>query len=180
MDTAIIIGVIIGSVATLVLVFGKMVLGVAWTENGTREHEMIQTRNRYAAVQEHLHHADNRERKVSLKQNENNQKSVQVEVNSDSQIKTKSKSKSQTTVQFKRSSNLNDLINKRVKTCDLMDVGCVIGIDNQSMTVLNHNKQEYAIPTYYIREYDEQNVLIDTSIQYLYHYETKGKPHLGL
>lgn len=180
MDTAIIIGVIIGSVATLVLVFGKTVLGVTWTENGTREREMIQTRNRYAAIQEHLYHADNRGRKVSLKQNENDQKSVQVEVNSDSQINTKSKSKSQTTVQFKRSSNLNDLINKRVKTCDLVDIGYVIGIDNQSMTVLNHNKHEYVIPTYYIREYDEQNVLIDTSIQYLYHYETKGKPHFGL
>jgi activator of 2-hydroxyglutaryl-CoA dehydratase len=175
LDTAIIIGVIIGSVATLALVFGKTVLGVAWTENGTREHEMIQTRNRYAAVQEHLHHADNRGRKVSLKQNENNQKSVQVEINSDSQIKTKSRS--QTTVQFKRSSNLNDLINKRVKTSDLMDIGYVIGIDNQLMTVLDHNKQEYAIPTYYIREYDKENVLIDTSIRYLYHYETKGKPH---
>ena len=71
-------------------------------------------------------YADNRGRKVSLKQNENNQKSVQVEINSDSQIKTKSRS--QTTVQFKRSSNLNDLINKRVKTSDLMDIGYVIGI----------------------------------------------------
>ena len=178
MDTTIVIGVIIGSVATLVLVFGKTVLGVAWTENGTREHEMIQTRNRNTAVQEHLHHADNRRRKVFLKQNENNQKSVQVEVNSDTQIKTKSKS--QTAVQFKRSSNLNELINKRVKTSDLIDIGNVIAIDNQSMTVLGCNKQEYVIPDYYIREYDEDNVLIDTSIQYLYHYETKGKPQISI
>ncbi|MGA9843522.1 MAG: hypothetical protein WBP64_21415 [Nitrososphaeraceae archaeon] len=175
MDTTIIIGVIIGSVVILVLVFGKTVLRVAWTENGTRELEMTQTRNRNAAVQEHLHYANNRRREVFLKQNENSQKSVQVQVDSDTQIK--SKSKSQTPVQFKRSSNLNELINKRVKTSDLIHIGNVIAIDNQSMTVLHYTKQEYVIPTYYIREYDEENVWIDTSIRYLYHYQTKGKPH---
>ena len=70
-------------------------------------------------VQEHLHHADNRERKVSLKQNENNGKSIEVEVNSDSQIKTKSKSKSQTTasrLNIEQDLTSNNLINKRVKT----------------------------------------------------------------
>jgi hypothetical protein len=169
------IGVIIGSAVTLVLVFGKTVLRVAWTENGTRELEMIQTRNRNAAVQDHLYYANNRRREVFLKQNENSQKSVQVQVDSDTQIKTKSRS--QTPVQFKRSSNLNELINKGVKTSDLIHIGNVIAIDNQSMTVLHYTKQEYVIPTYYIREYDEENVWIDTSIRYLYHYQTKGKPH---
>ena len=113
---------------------------------------MIQTRNRNAAVQEHLHYANNRRREVFLKTNENSQKSVQVRVDSDTQIKTKSKSRSQTPVQFKRSSNLNELINKRVKTSDLIHIGNVIAIDNQSMTVLHYTKQEYVIPTYYIRE----------------------------
>ena len=179
MDTTIIIGVIIGSVITLVLVFGKTVLGVVWTGNGKKEHEIIQIRNRNAAVQEHLHPTYNRRREVFLKENEDNQKSVQVKVNSDSQIETKSRS--QTAIQFKRSSNLNDLINKRVKTSDLIDIGDVIAIDNQSMTVLGCNKQqEYVIPDYYIREYDEDDVWIDTSIQYLYHYETKGKPQISI
>ena len=177
MDTTIIIGVIIGSVITLVLVFGKTVLGVVWTGNGKKEHEIIQTRNRNAAVQEHLHPTYNRRREVFLKENEDNQKSVQVQVDSDTQIKTKSKSRSQTAIQFKHSSNLNDLIDKRVKTSDLIHIGNVIAIDNQSMTVLHYTKQEYVIPTYYIREYDEENVWIDTSIRYLYHYQTKGKPH---
>jgi hypothetical protein len=170
LDTTIIISVIIGSVVTLVLVFGKTVLGVAWTE---RELEMIQTRNRNEAVQEHLHHAHNSKRKVVLNQNENSQKSVQVQVNSGTQIK--SKSRSQTPVQFKCSSNLNELINKKVKTSDLIHIGNVIAIDNQSMTVLYYTTQEYVIPTYYIREYDEENVLIDTPLRYLYHYQTKGK-----
>lgn len=35
MDTAIIVGVMIGSVVAIVLVFGKTVLRVAWTENDT-------------------------------------------------------------------------------------------------------------------------------------------------
>jgi hypothetical protein len=177
LDTTIVIGVIIGSVVTLVLVFGKTVLRVVWTENGTRELEMIQTRNRNAAVQEHLHYANNRRREVFLNENENSQKSVQVQVNSDTQIKSISKSRSQTPVQFKRSSNVNELLNKKVKTSDLIHIGSVIAINNQSMTVLHYTKQEYVIPTYYIREYDEENVLIDTSIRYLYHYQTKGKPN---
>jgi hypothetical protein len=37
LDTAIIVGVIIGSVVAMVLVFGKTVLGVAWTENKGRK-----------------------------------------------------------------------------------------------------------------------------------------------
>ncbi|HEY7080867.1 MAG TPA: hypothetical protein VH500_14280, partial [Nitrososphaeraceae archaeon] len=79
-------------------------------------------------------------------------------------------------VQFKRSCNLNELISKRVKTSELIEIGNVIAIDNQSITVLGCNNQHtYVIPDYYIREYDEDNVLIDTSIQYLYHYEINVK-----
>jgi hypothetical protein len=42
LDTAIIVGVMIGSVVAIVLVFGKTVLRVAWTENDTNG---IQSRN---------------------------------------------------------------------------------------------------------------------------------------
>ncbi len=40
--------------------------------------------------------------------------------------------------------------------------------------------QEYVIPTYYIREYDQQKVLIDISIRDLDHYIIEGKlrPHI--
>ena len=179
MDTTIIIGVIIGSVVALVLLFGKMVLGVVWTGKGRKEHEVIQTGNRNIATQEHLHSTYNGNR-IFLKQNEDNQKS-EAKVNSDAQIETKSKSRSRTAVQFKRSCNLIELLNKRVKTSDLIEIGNVIAIDYQSMTVLGCNKQhEYVIPDYYIREYDEDSVLIDTSIQYLYHYEIKGKPLISI
>jgi uncharacterized membrane protein len=177
LDIAIIFGVIVGSVVTLVLIFGKMVLGIVWTGNDKKEQEIIQIRNRNAAAQKYLHSTYNR-RRIFSKQNEDNQK-PEAKINSDAQIKTKSKSKSKsrTAVQFKRSCNLNELISKRVKTSDLIEIGNVIAIDNQSMTVLGCNKQHtYVIPDYYIREYDRDNVLIDTSIQYLYHYEINVKP----
>jgi hypothetical protein len=176
LDTAIIFGVIVGSVITLVLIFGKIVLGVVWTGNDKKGYEILQIRNRNAAAQKHLRSTQNR-KGIFSKQNKDNQKS-EANVNSDVPIKTESKSKSKSrTVQFKLSCNLNELISKRVKTSDLIEIGNVIAIDNQSMTVLGCNKQhKYVIPDYYIREYDEIDVLIDTSIQYLYHYEIDVKP----
>jgi hypothetical protein len=161
----------VGSVVTLALIFGKMVLGVIWTETDKKENEIIQIRN--TAAQKPLHSTYNRKR-IFSKQNEDNQK-PEAKINSDAQIKAESKSR--TAVQFKLSCNLNELMSKRVKTSDLIEIGNVIAIDNQSMTVLSCNKQHtYVIPDYYIREYDEDDVLIDTSIQYLYHYEIHVKP----
>jgi hypothetical protein len=167
------LGVVIGSVVTLVLVFGKIVLGVVWTGNGRKEHKIIQTKIQNVVAQEYLNSATNR-KGLFLKQSEDDQKSVLDKVNSDAQIETKSRSR--VAVQFKRSCNLNELISKRVKTSELIEIGNVIAIDNQSMTVLSCNNQHtYVIPDYYIREYDEDNVLVDTSIQYLYHYEINVK-----
>ena len=85
------------------------------------------------------------------------------------------KSKSQTLVQLKRLDNWNEIINKRVKTCEMSDIGYVSAIDNQSMTVIHYTKQQYVIPTYYVREYDQENVLIDISIRYLHHYKSAEK-----
>ena len=81
------------------------------------------------------------------------------------------KSQSQSLVQLKRISNWSELLNKKVKTCEMVDVGNLIAIDKQSMTVLHDTKQEYIIPTYYLREYNKENVVIDISIRYLYHYK---------
>ena len=89
-------------------------------------------------------------------------------------IKVKSQSQSQNLVQLKRISSLNELINKKVKTCEMADVGNIIAIDKQSMTVLHETKQQYIIPTYYIREYNTENVVTDISIRYLYHYKAEG------
>jgi hypothetical protein len=53
------------------------------------------------------------------------------------------KSQPQSLVQLKRISNWSELINKKVKTCEMVDVGNIIAIDKQSMTVLHDTKQEY-------------------------------------
>ena len=83
------------------------------------------------------------------------------------------KSQSHNLVQLKRVSNWTELKNKKVKTCEITDVGSITAIDKQSMTVLHESRQEYIIPTYYIREYDKENVMTDISIRYLHHYKVE-------
>jgi hypothetical protein len=90
-------------------------------------------------------------------------------------IKSKSKSKSQTVARIRLFSNWGELLNKKAKTCELVEFGKIIAIDKQSMTVLYGARQEYVIPTYYIREYDQENVIIDISARYLYHYKPQEK-----
>ena len=47
----------------------------------------------------------------------------------------------------------------------------VFVVENQSMIIAcNESKQEYVIPTYYVREHDNNSVLIDTSVIYLNNY----------
>ncbi len=87
----------------------------------------------------------------------------------------KSKSKSKTLTLTRLFSNWGELLNKKAKTCDMVEFGQVIAINNQSMTVANEVGQEYVIPTYYIREYDQESVIIDTSARYLYHYKSQEK-----
>jgi hypothetical protein len=121
---------------------------------------------------------DNRNRKSQQQkyQSEHSGKSTSGHI-----VKSKSKTQTQTLVQLKRLAKWSELINKRVKTCETVDIGHVMAIDNQSMTVLHYTKQQYVIPTYYIREYDQDNVLIDISTRYLYHYKSEEKlqqPHI--
>jgi hypothetical protein len=54
LDTAIIVGVMIGSVVAIALVFGKTVLSVAWTGNDTKRLTSAQNANENKIVQEHL------------------------------------------------------------------------------------------------------------------------------
>jgi hypothetical protein len=84
------------------------------------------------------------------------------------------KPQSQNLVQLKHI-NWSELINKNVKTCEMVDVGPITIIDKHSMTVIHESKQKYNIPTYYIRESDQQNVVIDISFRYLHHYKSAEK-----
>jgi hypothetical protein len=86
------------------------------------------------------------------------------------------KPQSQNLIQLKHI-NWSELINKNVKTCEMEDVGHITAVDKHSMTVIHDTKQKYNIPTYYIRECDQQNVVvvIDISIRYLHHYRFEEK-----
>lgn len=85
-------------------------------------------------------------------------------------------SKSQSLVRVKKSSKWYsdaDLINKKVVSCEMVDIGYISMIENQLMSIIPNGsrQQQYVIPTYYIREYDGERVLIDTSLRYLDHYQ---------
>jgi hypothetical protein len=159
LDTAIIVGVMIGSVVAIVLVFGKTVLGIAWTENDTCKLKAIRTRNRNRVVQEHLQHTDDdTRRKVFSNQdqnkNEKSKKSLQVE---------------------EKSNNFDSLLNKEVSTCDNVIIGSINAVHNGLMIIIfAPQSKRYEIPTYYVREHDQNSVLVDISAGDLEHYKPQA------
>jgi hypothetical protein len=153
-DTKILIATAIGSSLTRVLLFGKIVLSVDWwkkyifanSENGRRRQKQQQQKSEDTSI--------------TLASNHNI-----------------TESKSQSVVQVKKLSKWNgnyDLINKKVISCEMIDIGCVSTVENQFMTIIRNGRsgqQQYVIPTYYVREHDKERVLIDTSVRYLDRYQ---------
>ena len=86
-------------------------------------------------------------------------------------------SKSQSLVQVKKLSKWNgnyDLINKKVISSEMIDIGYISTVENQFMTIIRNGrsgKQQYVIPTYYVREHDKERLSIDTSVRYLDRYQ---------
>lgn len=70
--------------------------------------------------------------------------------------------------------HLNELINKKVYTCEKIYIGRIVAIDSHSFIIRNDRNQEYTISAYWIREYDQENAVIDTSIRYLDYYQVKS------
>lgn len=136
----------IGASLMMALLFASTVLSLKW----------------WNIVLIRRHH---RSKNNQQKQQENNRELIPQHTS------VKVKSQSQNLVQLKCISSLNELINKKVKTCEMVDVGHVTAIDKYSMTVIHETKQHYIVPIYYIREYNTDNVVIDISIRYLYHYK---------
>jgi hypothetical protein len=86
----------------------------------------------------------------------------------------RSKPRTHSLEKLKQTSNWNELINKKVDTCEMIYIGCIVNIDGHSMTIRSDSDQEYVIATYWIREYDQERAVIDTSIRYLDHYQVKS------
>jgi hypothetical protein len=74
---------------------------------------------------------------------------------------------------LRQSSNWHNLIHKRAKTSDLVDIGHIFLIDKEFMTILEGVRQEYIIPTDHIVEFDEKNVFLDIPKKSLSPYKVK-------
>jgi hypothetical protein len=147
-DSIIILATAIGVSLTIVLFFSGTVLSVRWWKYG------ITVRISTNKDKEKVH----------------SQRIREVGVNS----VIRSKPRNQTFKKIKQLSNWNELIDKKVISCEKIYIGRIIAIDSHTVTLRSDSRQEYAISTYWIREYDEGKAVIDTSIRYLDHYQVKS------
>ena len=67
----------------------------------------------------------------------------------------------------------NNLIQKNVKTIDMKDVGNIIMVDDEFITVLEGTRQEYVIPKKYVKEFTETQVILNLAFDELKSYEAK-------
>ena len=114
----------IGVSLTIVLLFGATVLSINWWKYGVT-----------------ARHSTNKEN-----ENEHSQRIRDLEARSviRSNLRTK---------KINQLSSWNELVNKKVNTCDKIYIGRIIAIDDRSVTIRSDSRQEYAISTYWIREY---------------------------
>jgi hypothetical protein len=153
LDTAIIVGVVIGSVVAMVLVFAKTVLGVAWTGKSTRSLKAGTSQNKIQNRLEQEYSADINSSETELRLNQiPNQRSTDEQ----------------------KAAIVDSLIDKQVSTCDNATIGNVHSVHN-GMIVIIHNESSpqqnrYEIPTYYIRQNYENCVVLDICANDLGHY----------
>ena len=148
MESIIFLATALGSSLTVVLLFSGTVLSIKWWKKGIT-----------------VRHSTNKE-------NEKGHSQSIRELGVRSVLR--SKPRSQTFKKIKQLSNWNELINKKVNTCEKIYIRRIIAIDSHSVTIRSDSRQEYVISTYWIREYDEDKAVIDTSIRYLDHYHVKS------
>ncbi len=144
MDSIIFLAAAIGASLAIVLVFSGTILSIRCWKYGVQV------------------------RRSTNKQNEKERSQRIRELGVRSVIRSKPRTQ---TLKINQLSNRNELINKKVNTCEKIYIGRIIAIDGYSVTIRSDSRQEYAISTYWIREYDEENAVIDTSIRYLDHYQ---------
>jgi hypothetical protein len=144
-DSIIFLAVAIGASLTIVLLFCGTVLSIKWWKYGVKVRRSTNKEN----------------------EKEHAQRIRELGIRSD----IRSKPRTQTHKKMNQLSNWNELINKKVSTCEKIYIGRIIAIDGHSVTIRSDSRQEYALSTYWIREYDEEKAVIDTSIRYLDHYQ---------
>ncbi|MGC1132111.1 MAG: hypothetical protein WA941_04775 [Nitrososphaeraceae archaeon] len=155
MDTAIIVGVVMGSVVAIALVFGKTVLSVAWTGNDTKRLKAVQNGNKDKIAQHHLQDKNDVSRSKAFSK---------LDKGNDNRI----------TSYAKKSKGLDSLLNKEVSTCDNVPIGSITALHNGLMFIIYVPQNiKYEIPTYFVRQYDQNSVLVDISAEDLEYYKPK-------
>ena len=148
MDTAIIVGVIIGSVVAMVLIFGKTVLSVAWTGKSVRRIGILEISNLNGGTQRYLTNTNNNPKKELHLMRTPSEKSREV----------------------KKADIIGSLMNKQVLTCDNVTVGNIHAIHNNMIDIEGLENIRYEISTYYVRQNLHNSVLLDIRSSDLEHY----------
>lgn len=136
----------IGGGLLVVLLFSRTILSVKWWKYDTAKHNTI------TKGEKRYHERIN-----------------ELELKSFAQAK----AKRQRFKNIHQLPNWNELINKKVNTCEMIEIGRIISIDSYSVTIKSDSGQEYVISTYWIRGYDKEIAVLDTSVRYLHHYQVK-------
>jgi len=153
LDTAIIVGVMIGSVVAIALVFGKTVLSVAWTGNDTKRLTAVQNGIKNKIAQEHLQEKNEILSTKGLSK---------LSKDNDNRI----------TSYSKKPKDFDSLLNKEVSTCDNVTIGSISALNNGLMFIIHAPQNiKYEIPTYFVRQHDQNSVLVDISAADLEYYK---------
>ena len=143
----------IGSVVAIALVFGKTVLSVAWTGNGAKKVTASPNGDKNKIVHQY------RQDKSFLSINKTSSK---LEKDNNNRI----------TSPIEESKGLHSLLNKEVSTCDNVTIGNISSLQNGLMFIFYAPLNiKYEIPTYFVRQYDQNKVLVDISAGDLEHYK---------
>lgn len=162
-DTKILIVNAIGSNLTTALLFGRRVLSVKWW----RKYVFTNSQNK-----------SGRQEQVQEEQKQQKLEDANMTFTSSHHHMTQPKSQFAVHVEKEKLSkwNYDYFKNKKVFTCEMVDIGYVTMFENQFMTVTRNGRgrqPQYVIPTYYVRECDNERIVIDTSVRYLNRYQVK-------
>ena len=160
-DTKIFTASALGSGLTTALLFGKTVLSIkSWKKYGFAKSQNVrQGQEQQKRERQKLGH-------------------LNMTFASDHHHTTESKYQSLIHIQKQKLSkwNYDYFKNKIVFTCEMVNIGYVTMVEDQFMTVTCNGRRrqlQYVIPTYYVRECDNERIVIDTSVRYLDRYQVK-------
>lgn len=137
----------VGAVVAIILVFGKTVFRVAWTGNNVSK----------------------------SKKRAQNQSEIISTIDSGKVLLDEGQKEDGKGLESRnKSNNFDSLVNRNVFACDGALIGSISSLQNELMVIYNRERIRFEIPTYYIRQRSQTNVLVDISARDLQHYEPQA------